>query len=469
MLLISWLPAHGNLPAHGLVLPPLIPVTAGIPAEIIYDNVAILDGVHSVEIECAIGTVGVNAWTFTATANDFGIYPFTMRLLNEANTVLAEAQTLLAVNPPKASQRDFRIMIIGDSLSNDGGYQNRLRNRMDTAGIQFSTVGTVSRGGMWVEAYGGNTYQRYLEGPPGFNSPFFYSNTGFDPNRYFTERTGGVRPTLYIIFLGINDTFAGSNSNPEGKETRINSMMTRAIAFIDGMRAAAPGSEVAIVLTPAGSRLQSAFDAYSATLGNDAQYYQDRWHDMRQRLVKRYIDVFGRREAEGIYLIPASIGMDRELSYPATDPIHPNTNGHNRIGDMLFSWINHYLNRESYSQWALNAFSSAELLNGAADKDRADAPGDLPLIARYWLNIPADQTTHQPLTWDQSGLNLTHRTGAPISLETSIDLVNWQAWSGTLETSNDEVNAYHHIPMQAMDKAQFPKRFWRISINASNN
>lgn len=459
------LPLKASYPAHGLVLPPIIPVTTGITKTIYYDNIAILEDVHSIEVECELGIVGTDAWTLTAAADDFGIYPFSIRLYDASELLLAEAHSLIAVNPPAPFTGDLRIMIIGDSLSNNGGFQNRMRSRMDTAEISFSTVGTVERGGMWGESHGGNTYQRYLEGPHNFRSPFVYSDTGFDPNRYFDTEMDGIRPTLYIIFLGINDTFAGSNSNAEGKETRIDTMMARAITFIDGMRAAASGSEVALVLTPAGSSEQSAFDAAYG----EGIYTPTRWHDMRQRLVKRYIEVFGGRETEGIHLIPVSVGIDRLLDYPATDPIHPNTSGHHRIGDILFSWINHYLNEHSYSRWALDAFSTEALLAGAAAKEQTDAPGKLPMIARYWFNLPATQATHQPLKWNADGLSLSHRSGAPIAIETSTDLIDWNPWNGIVESMDNGVSAQHLIPHQAMDKAQQPKRFWRVAINPQNN
>ena len=113
--------------------------------------------------------------------------------------------------------------------------------------------------------------------------------------------------------------------------------------------------------------------------------------------------------------------------------IHPTASGHVRIGDIIFSWVNHYLNQNSYSQWALQAFSRDDLLAGSAAKTRQEYPDALPMLTRYWLNLPATGSTDQPLQWTAEGLRMTYRTGAPVSLKTSTDLIDWPLWSGDEE------------------------------------
>jgi len=452
--------AASALGTNHLVLPPVIPVTVGIPVEIVYDNIAILEGVSSIEVVCSVGQVSSESWSFTAVPDDFGIYPLTIQLLDENAVLLEEAQTILAVNLPKSSTQDFRIMIIGDSLTNNGGYQQQLKTRLDANSVAFTSLGTVLRGGMLCEGYGGNSFQRYLEGPYNFRSPFVYSDTGFDPERYFTEETGGVTPTLYVIFLGINDTFSGSNSNEAGREARIDEMIARADPFISGMRAAAPNSDVAIVLTPAGSSQQAAYDAAYGegvfTVGN--------WHDMRLHLVNRYIEHYGDREAEGIYLIPVSVGMDRVADYPATDPIHPNASGYQKIGDIIFSWVNHYLDEGSYSRWALESFASSEIRAGLADKHSLSSHSGFPLSAHYWLDIPPEQASIQPLQWSPEGLTLSHRVDAPLTLESSPDLVQWDPWTGASETQESNGWVQELIRFEDLDTTGDTKYFWRVDF-----
>ena len=459
--LFLFVQAGSALSPNHLVLPPLIPVTVGVPFEIVYDNIVILDGVSSIEVICPVGEVSSESWSITPSQADFGIYPLTIQLLDENAELLEEAQTILAVNQPKSSTQDLRIMIIGDSLTNSGNYQQQLKARLDANSVAFSSIGTVLRGGMWCEGYGGNSYQRYLEGPHYDRSPFVYSDTGFDPARYFSEEMGGVAPTLYMIFLGINDTFSKSDLSEAGLEARIDEVIARADPFISGMRAAAPNSDEAIILTPAGSSEQGAFDA---AYGAGTYYTQGGWHDMRLHLVNRYIEHYGGREAEGLYLIPVSVGLDRVADYSVTDPIHPNGSGYQKIGDIIFSWVNHYLDQGSYSRWAIESFESSEILAGLANKDLLSVHSGFPLSAHYWLDLPPEQATVQPFQWGAAGLTLSHRVGAPLAVEFSPDLVEWGPWTGASEVQEFNGFVQKLIRLEDMDTTGHTKHFWRVDI-----
>lgn len=442
-----------------LVLPPVIYLTDGMESRIYYDNVVHYPDEFQIVVECGVGVIGEDYWSFTPGLEDEGLYPFKMQLLDAEDALVEEAETILTVIPAEGSADPLRIMIIGDSLTRPGTYQQRLASQLVAAGINYTTLGTVSTNSFDYEGYGGNTYQRYLEGPYYFRSPFVYANTGFDPERYFSENTGGITPTLYVIFLGINDTFSVSRGSDASQETRLNEVMVRAATFIEGMRAAAPGSDVAILLTPAGSSEQASFDAAYG----EGVYTPEQWQGMRQKLVTRYIETFGFREDEGIYLIPASVGLDRLSDYPSTDPIHPATSGYRKIGDILFAWVNYYIREDTYPHWALERLDRDSILLDQGNL--ADNPDGDPYVNRveYIFEMNPNSWSESPLVLSQDGLQFSHRAGAAVTLQVSDDLSAWQNWEGLRNINIDNGMAKTQIPFNDLKPESPTARFWRLA------
>lgn len=445
----------GQTTENTLVLPPVIHLAEGVEGRIYYDNVVHFPENHSLEIECPVGTIGEDFWSFTPVDGDEGLYRFAMTIRDEADEVVASEETILAVIRQSASSQPLRLMAIGDSLTAPGRYQQTLALHMTNAGIAFETLGTVSNSGFNYEGYGGNSFQRYLEGPYYFRSPFVYADTGFDPERYFAQNTSGVVPTLYLVFLGINDTFAGSNGTDVQQETRLNEVMVRATTFIEGMRAAAPGSDVGIVLTPAGSADQAAYDAAYG----EGVYTVDKWQAMRQKLVARYVETFGNREDEGIFLVPVSVGIDRVNDYSAADPIHPMSSGYQKIGDMMFSWLAYYLQDHAYPRWVLGNLSWELILAGESDRD--DNPDGDPYDNRieHIFNMDPAEWSPSPLKLDANGLRTTYLQGANVMLESTIDLSGWDGWEGPVQEETEDGFVDMQVPFESLTNRFFRLRY----------
>lgn len=443
----------GQMTENTRVFPPVIHLAEGVEARIYYDNVVQIPESYSLEIECPVGIIGEDAWSFTPASGDEGLYRFAMTLRDEKDGVVAAAETILAVIRQSARTQPLRLMAIGDSLTAPGHYQQTLALRMTNAGIAFETLGTVSNGGFNYEGYGGNTFQRYLEGPYYFRSPFVYSDTGFDPERYFIENTFGGVPTLYLIFLGINDTFSGSNGTDAQQETRLNEVMVWATTFIEGMRAAAPGSDVGIVLTPAGSADQAAYDAAYG----ERVYTVDKWQAMRLKLVARTIEAFGNREDEGIFLVPVSVGIDRFNDYSSTDPLHPDSSGYEKIGDMIFTWLNYYLQKHAYPRWALANFSRESILAGEADPD--DNPdGDFYTNRlEHIFRMDPQAISLSPMQLSRDGLSIQHLESNAVILETTTNLYDWEEWKGIIEVESVDGYLQKRISLEFLTD-----RFFRV-------
>lgn len=441
-----------------VVLPPVIFATDGIPLVIRFDNVSNGMDSYTMEMDAPIGVIDELQWSFTASPTDEGLYPLSIRVRDPQNQHVAQANAILSVIPKASSNRDLRIMIIGDSLTAAGRYQRQLAIRLNAASINFTTMGTVQSGGFFFEGYGGNTYQRYLEGPWYFRSPFVYSDTGFDPQRYFNENFADQVPTLFIIFLGINDTFSASRSSVQQIETRLDEVMHRANLFIDGLRAAAPDADVAVFLIPAGADLQATYDAaYGAGIYTPAQ-----WQVMRQKLTQRYIENFAHREHEGMYVIPTAMGIDRTADYPATDPIHLLNSGYDKIGDALFAWVNYYLRRDSYPRWALQFFDFAAVASGRSGH-ASNADCDLfNNHAEFIFDLDPARFSSGPFQLSSSGLSVRFRQGAGAQLQVSQNLTDWQRWEIQVPEPDADGLIHLQMPLSILNEATRGSQFFRI-------
>jgi lysophospholipase L1-like esterase len=438
-----------------LVLPPVIYLAEQVESRIYYDNVIHCKGTYNIEVACPIGVIGDEFWSFVPQASDEGVYPFSMTIFDDSGIEVASSDTVLAVMPQVGSSEELRIMAIGDSLTAPGQYLAQLAQRMESADISYATMGTVSRNGLQFEGYGGNTFSRYLEGPHYFRSPFVYSDTGFDPKRYFNENTGGVVPTLILVFLGINDTFSSSNATAVQQEGTLEEVVAKAEAFINGMRAAAPLANVGIILTPAASADQQAYD----TAYGEGIYLAERWHATRLELVRRYIEAFGQREDEGIFLVPVSTGLDRLADYSASDPIHPQKSGYNSIGDMIFGWLTYYLQEDSYPRWALQSLKRETIQAGAGhqsanpDQDWCDNWGE------YIFGLDPEAPSASPLLISPQGLTFRYRDGAKVYLEFSSNSRDWEMLNAPSNQSRK--NGFRHlsIPIEFENEQFFRVRY----------
>jgi lysophospholipase L1-like esterase len=426
-----------------LVLPPCLYATNGVECVLEYDNVINHVETYRVVLECAVGVTGDSKWSYSPAPGEEGIFPMRFAIYDQNDVLIAEEQSLVVVTEVESSQSDFRLMVIGDSLSSNGQYLSRWASKMHADQLAFETMGTVSANGVAFEAYAGNTFQRYLEGPHYYRSPFYYQSTGFDPERYFSENHSGVTPSLFLIFLGTNDIFSKSNTKLIDQELHMDTVMLRAVSFIEGIRNAAPGADVAIALLPAGHSDQGVFDT---AFGADT-YTAAGWHGIRLKLMNRYIKMFDGRESEGIFLINLSTTIDRDMDYGPTDPVHLLESGYEKIGDTIYAWTQYYLHQSSYSRWLMNALPRESLLSGLGAKSIDSDWDGISNYGEYVFGMNPNRFDRVPQVLDDAYFHVTHRAGNIVRLETSTDLKEWVPWRGAVlsEQINDMVNL--RVPM----------------------
>lgn len=354
--------AAGCLPAQQvdlkLTLPPAIDTVVGVPYSIYYDNVILTQTpeAYTYQVTCDLGAQQERCWTVTPTAEQVGSHPLTCIVRDAAGTELARGETVVEVAPADAGAgRAIKVLIIGDSLTAGSAWPNELARLLSEPGNPtWRMLGTnepkSAAEGVRHEGYGGWTWARfashYEPNPDGsynrITSPFVFLDENdkpyLDVPRYFAEKTGGEKPDVVLILLGINDTFGAPPDDPVGMDARIDAMFGYADTFLAGLREAAPEATIAIGLTTAPNSRQEAFEAN----------YQDKytrwgWKRIQHRLVQREIEKFAGREADGIRYVATELNIDPVDGYPANNGVHPNKSGYEQIGQSFYGWLKSWL------------------------------------------------------------------------------------------------------------------------------
>jgi lysophospholipase L1-like esterase len=347
-----------------LVLPPTIYAVVGQEMNVYLDNVSLTlnPDNYAFDISCARGRQQADRWTYTPAAEDVGTIPFQIDVRNEQNELIARACCALRIMAPPGEAKPVSLLAIGDSLTHASVYPKRLFELCNASGPKLSLVGSFGPGGMpgeiRHEGYGGWTAKRFAthyretarQGDyKDRGSPFLYAQTEGEPKldfaRYCQDVNGGQLPDVVTIFLGPNDTFAGTD---ETIESVIDDMLKHYDELIAMIRQAGPEICIAAMLPVPPAASQDAFGANYAS-------GQTRWQYKRNqhRLVERMLAAYANREQEKLYLVPTYVNLDCRRNYPtsAINPeapdqsgqqnngVHPAESGYRQIGDTLYAWL----------------------------------------------------------------------------------------------------------------------------------
>ena len=356
-----------------LLLPPRIYAVPGIEMNVYFDNASLMlnPAQYAFDVTCAKGKQQVERWTLVPTEHDVGQHSFALEVRDEANKIVARAESVLHIVPKNAgSGVPLSLLTIGDSLTQKALYQARLLELCKTDGSpQITLVGHMpnpSNPSMRIEGYGGWTAgtfaTRFKEEKResgtvdwkiwnASGSPFLYSDGQgkfqLDFARYCQEFNGGKGPDFVTVLLGANDMLG---SNDETVETSIDTMFKHYDMLVDMIRRVRHDTKIGVLLVLPPAATQDAF-------GANYQCGQTRWQYKRnqQRLVERMMQNYGNREAEDIYLVPTNVNLDCANNYPAVkaplndatkiegvrlnNGVHPETEGYRQVGDTIFCWM----------------------------------------------------------------------------------------------------------------------------------
>lgn len=352
------------------IMPPELYAVPGIEANVYFDNIILHpdSGALLWDVDCAIGAHQTERWTVTPSAQRVGDFPLTVRIVTpEMQPILEMTSTVHVIDPAAGAGRQITLLCVGDSLTAASAYTARLVELFAAdEGVQATLIGENGPGGdsgNRHEGYGGWTFQRFVENWEGGQdqvevagrmrrgrSPFLFEVNGtpqLDFQRYLDKNNNGQAPDFITILLGCNDTFSATDADIEEK---IDSAFGYADQLIAAFRAAAPDTEIGLLLLmpPAAGQ-----DAFGANYGTG----QTRWQYRRNqhRVVEREYQTYGGREAEGLFLVPAFVNLDTVYGFPRvtvpanahadeqisrmSNGVHPATAGYYQIGDALYCWI----------------------------------------------------------------------------------------------------------------------------------
>jgi lysophospholipase L1-like esterase len=322
-------------------------------------------------VTCAKGIQQAERWTFAPTGQDLGQFPFVLEVRDEANRVIARAESIVQVVAKEAGAGvPLSVLTIGASETHAAVYPARLLELCAMEGNpRVTLVGHLpddKHPDVRIEGYGGWTAERFMThfkaenrpaGPADWHawnasgSPFLYADGPgrFKPDfaRYCREFNQGKGPDFATLTLGGNDTFRCTD---EDIDTTIDTMLAHYDGLIDMIHQVRKDTKIGAVLMypPAGSQ-----DAFGANYRCGQTYWQCKRN--LHRVCERMIEKYAGREAESIYLVPVKINLDCQHNFPTlkapwnaqtktegirlSNALHPAAEGYRQFGDTIYCWI----------------------------------------------------------------------------------------------------------------------------------
>jgi len=319
-------------------------------------------------VVCPLGRHQSERWTAVPTPEQVGDHPLTVRIVTpDVQPVLEMTSTVHVIDPAAGAGREITLLCVGDSLTAASAYTARLVTLFaEDEAADATLIGESGPGGDTGnrhEGYGGWTFRAFVENwADGQDqvesggrmrrgrSPFLFEIDGrpqLDFQRYLDANNSGGPPDFITILLGCNDTFSATEADIEA---RIDAAFGYADQLIAALRAAAPDTEIGLLLLVPPAAGQDAFGANYTTSQTRWQYRRN-----QHRVVEREYETYGGREAEGLFLVPAFVNLDTVYGFPRamvpanahadveiarmTNGVHPATAGYYQIGDTIYCWI----------------------------------------------------------------------------------------------------------------------------------
>ena len=316
---------------------PAIYVVQGVPITLYYDNLLLQHGASKFQFttECEIGHAESNGWMFDRSDLTPGTYPIAIKAIDKNGQSIHFASEVL-VNPPLSDRKSLSLLIVGDSLTNATHYPNRIAELLNENNrLLWKMIGTnMPRNavqGVLHEGYGGRTWSWFLNHyepePDGTvkkrSSPFVYlqsdGQSKIDLERYFQENSGGSKPGVITVLLGINDCFTASANPKKLAAKKINAMFENADQLIQEFRKTCPNAKIGLCVTPPPNRRPEAFVA-----SYQEKYPRVGWMQVLRQLQTEQIHRWALSESDSISLIPIHLNLDTTNCFPENNALHPN-------------------------------------------------------------------------------------------------------------------------------------------------
>ena len=321
-----------------LVLPKNINIISGQSLTVYFDDILLVDNINNYIFVVLIDgeeliLLSNDRLEYFADPEDLGDHTLEI-IVNDLNGLNVDygISNVRVSKLPLSKNVTNNLLVIGDSLTANGGYVRDFGNKILSSGISdISFIGTVSKFGYNYEGYGGNAWKTYFASVS-LKSPFVYADTGLDFSRYFDEKLNGNRPDYIIIMLGINDIFHIDGNENENINDSTSEIFQTADLFISELQSVLPDAKLMIAsnIVP-NVRPEAFFDDY----GDD--HPRENYRAVQHMFVRMQQEHFSNREVQNIYFLPVYYGVDSLNGFPDDNALHPNALGYSQIANMFFN------------------------------------------------------------------------------------------------------------------------------------
>ncbi|MBI1349007.1 hypothetical protein GC163_22275 [bacterium] len=335
-----------------LTLPPVGYAVTDGEIGVYFDNIVLTEtpDKYRFEVTSDIGHTETNRWVVTPTEKDVGDHPWLVKIF-EGDHLLGQQSMTWHVSPAGIpGQKDYSLLLIGDSLTHASLYPNELYQRLNAEGkTHWTMLGTHkptnAKPGVAHEGYGGWTWQRFVthyEPMPDLanrkhSSPFVFldgDKPKLDVAKYIETACAGRQPDFVIVMLGINDCFGANANDPAALDSHIDRVFGYADTLIQTIQSTASQAELGLCLTTPPNARESGF-----TANYKGKYTRWNWKKIQHRLVEKELAHFGDQADQKRWIVPTELYIDPEAGYPVDNAVHPNATGYAQIAASMQAWL----------------------------------------------------------------------------------------------------------------------------------
>lgn len=328
-------PNKNNLTEYNLNLPPYIPLVSGKESYIYFDNILIDKNFY----EQNITAIARNRREDKVVLGGASNYTQSINIGGVTKNI-----PINAISESTGAGKNLKVMVIGESTSEDGRFMSNLKNFFDLDVVNIDFIGTRTSGGVKHEAragWGSGTLRYISEANNATNSFWNPDTQGFDLDYYFSQHSDVPIPDVILLNFGINEVNRFVTDGRSGTQSEHYNF------FINEFKKKNPNL-ISIV-------------GLSHSFARWTNYWIEPERDNIMKRTKKTIEDFKDRELDKIFLNPWYVCLDmrwdfqysevksnqfsNKTSIIGIDGVHPAESGYKNMALMSYFAIKYALSK----------------------------------------------------------------------------------------------------------------------------
>lgn len=329
-------PNQDNLTENNLNLPPYVPLVAGKESYIYFDNLLIDKNFYAQNIQA----IAKNRREDKVVLSGISNYTQSINIGGISGNI-----PINAISESAGAGKNLKVMVIGESTSEDGRFMSNLKNFFDLDVVNIDFIGTRTSSGVKHEArsgWGSGTLRYIGEANNATNSFWNPETQEFDLDYYFSQHSDVPIPDVILLNFGINEVNRFVTDGRSGTQSEHYNF------FINEFRKKNPGLISIIGLSHSFSRWTN--------------YWIESERDNIMKRTKQTIEDFKDRESERIFLNPWYVCLDMRWDFQyseiksnqfsdktsiiGTDSVHPSESGYKNMALMSYFAIKYAVSKQ---------------------------------------------------------------------------------------------------------------------------